>query len=86
MPDLKIFETPDPYLAAAIVCLLKIQPEYITHGKKSFARFAATDDLYKAMGEYNSGCHLPAMEYADAIKTIRTEFIRRRNSGEGFRI
>lgn len=76
----KIFETPDPYLTAAIVVFLKIEPEYIVYKKKTFARFQATDNLYQAMGAYNAGAQVSAIDYADAIKVIRAEFIRRRNN------
>lgn len=83
--EMKTFETGDLYLVAALTCLLKIEPQYIIHGKKTFAQFEATDDLYRAMNAYNAGVQLPAIEYGDAIKLVRTEFIRRRQNDEGTR-
>jgi hypothetical protein len=79
----RVFETPDLYLSAALVTLLKLQPSFkVTRGRTIFC-FQATDDLYRAMSIYNAGVELPANEYAETIKRLRAEMIMRRNAGAG---
>lgn len=74
----RIFTTSDLYLAAVIVVLLKIEPDFDVVNGRTLAVFPVCDELYQAMTAYNSGTEVPAFEYAETIKRIRAEFITRR--------
>lgn len=75
----RTFETPDLYLTAAITILLNTQPSYKVINGKTFFCFPATDELYRAMGLYNSGVEIKAIEYSSVIKRLRGEAITRRS-------
>ena len=73
------FQTPDIYLSAAITILLKAEPSYRVLSGKTFFCFPATDELYRAMGQYNSGVAINAMEFSGIVKRLRGEAISRRS-------
>lgn len=73
------FQTPDIYLSAAITIILKTQPGYRVLNGKTFFCFPATDELYRAMGLYNSGVEINAMEFSGVVKRLRGEAINRRS-------
>ena len=77
--ETKIFYSPDLYLSAALVLLLNSQPEFkLVNGKILFG-FPISDTLYRAMSEYNAGTPLNALEYAAAIKRLKSEMLMRRS-------
>ena len=76
--EVRVFETPDVYLIAAIVFFLKIDPQYKIFNGKTFGCFTVSDDLYRVMSAYNAGAEVPAIQYAEIIKRIRAELITRR--------
>jgi len=72
------FVTPDLYLCCAISILLNLQPTFkIDNGRVLFC-FPVSDDLYKAVGLYNGGVPISAIEYAEKIRRVRGEMIARR--------
>jgi hypothetical protein len=79
MSELRTFETPDLYLTAAISLLMKTEPSYKVLNGKTFFSFPATDDLYRAMSEYNAGVKINAMEFSSVVKRLRGEAITRRS-------
>ena len=76
----KEFVTADVYLSASLALQLNIEPSYRVKNKKTLTIFPASDELYKAMNEYNNGCLVNALEFVQMIKRIRAEMIMRRNS------
>jgi hypothetical protein len=83
MDNERLFETPDLYLSAAIVNLLRMEPSFkVIRGKTIFC-FPASGDLYRAMSIYNAGVEISAIDYAETIKRLRAEMIMRRNQGAG---
>ncbi len=76
----RLFETPDLYLSAALVILLKIEPTFKVVRAKTLFCFQATDDLYRAMSRYNAGVPVCAIEYSGTIRRLRAEMLVRRNT------
>jgi hypothetical protein len=76
-----VLETPDLYLSSAITTILKVEPSYTVRNNKTFFCFNATDELYKTMSAYNAGALVPAIEYADTVKRLRSEMLMRRKTG-----
>jgi hypothetical protein len=74
----KEFITPDLYLASAIWILLNLQPTFQVENGRTLFCFPVSDDLYRAMGLYNGGVPISAIEYAEKIKRLRGEMISRR--------
>jgi hypothetical protein len=76
------FVTSDPYLYAALLILLKLQASFKVepNGRVSFT-LPITDKVYKALQEYNEGVSLPAIEYADMIKMVRSGMYSRKGGG-----
>ena len=79
----RLFETPDLYLSAALVFLLHAEPSYKVINGKTFCCFPISEDLYRAMGIYNAGVPINAIEYAGVIRRLRAELIMRRNMEAG---
>ena len=77
----KAFETPDLYLASAIVHLLDKEPSFTLHGTKVFFSFPMSEDLYRAIGLYNAGVPVNMFEYAVTIKRLRAEMMTRKSIG-----
>ncbi|OPY65975.1 MAG: hypothetical protein A4E63_02723 [Syntrophorhabdus sp. PtaU1.Bin050] len=78
----RMFQTPDVYLSAAVTMLLRTEPSYQVLNGKTFFCFPATDDLYRAMGLYNSGVEINAMEFSGVVKRLRGEAISRRSGSD----
>lgn len=78
---MKLFETADLYLAAAICTLLNIQPTFKVENSKTLFVFPISDELYEAMNSYNNGVALNAYGFAQMIKRLRAEMLMRRGSG-----
>lgn len=74
----KVTELSDVYLASAVSLILNIQPDLKVHNRRTLFCFPASDELYKAMNEYNNGTLLNAVEYAQMIKRLRAEMLMRR--------
>ena len=77
------FFSPDLYLSAALVIILQRLPQFKTVNRKVLFGFPINDELYKAMAQYNSGHPLNALEYAQAIKRLKSEMIMRRQNSIG---
>lgn len=75
----KIFETQDLYLSAAIVTLIKTEPSYKIRNQRTSFCFTISDDLYRAMSDYNSDVDVPVQQFAGNLKRLRGEMLTRRN-------
>lgn len=75
----KQFETADLYLASAICILLNTQPSFRVENGRTLFVFPISDDLYKAMNEYNNGIPINAYSHAQMIKRLKAEMYMRRN-------
>ncbi len=75
----KEFETTDLYLSSAISIILNIQPSFKVENGRTIFVFPVSDDLYRAMSEYNSGAELNAFEFSQNLKRLRAEMIMKRN-------
>lgn len=75
---IKIFETADLYLASAICIFLNTAPNYRVENNRTFFTFPISDDLYKAMNNYNGGVQVNIYEYTQMIKRLRAEMLMRR--------
>jgi hypothetical protein len=79
---MKEFITADVYLAAIIVCILKISPTYKTAQGKVLFVFPASDDLYRTINLFNNGIdtiNINAFELIQIIKRLRSEMLTRKN-------
>ncbi len=74
----KVTELSDVYLSAAVSIILNTQPTLKVHNHRTLFCFPASDDLYKAMNDFNNGAALNALEYAQMIKRLRAEMLMRR--------
>ena len=79
---LKDFVTADLYLSSAIALLLNILPNFKVEQGRTLFVFPISDNLYKAMNEFNNGVPLSAIEYAQMIKRLRAEMLMRRGMKE----
>lgn len=75
----KGFETADLYLSAAICILLNTQPNFKVENGRTLFVFPISDDLYKAMNDYNNGIPLNGYAYSQMIKRLRAEMLMRRS-------
>lgn len=75
---MKELATADLYLASAISILLNTQPNFRGSNGKVLFVFPASDELYKAMNDYNNGIPLNSYEFAQTIKRIRAEMLIRK--------
>lgn len=75
----KEFETGDLYLSSAICILLNTHPSFKVENGRTLFVFPISDNLYKAMNEYNNGMAVNAYEFAQIIKRLRAEMIMRRS-------
>ena len=73
-----MFFSYDLYQSAALVLLLKIQPEYSHEKSRISFGFPKNDDLFKALVQYNAGALVSASEYANAIKRLKSEMYVRK--------
>lgn len=72
----KVFETPDLYLSAAIVTLLKSEPAFkVKNNHRIVFCFTISDDLYRAITAYNSGTPVDVQEYAGNLRRLRGEML-----------
>jgi len=81
---MKEFLTHDVYLASGLVLLLAIVPRYQVQNGRTVFVFPASDNLYRALNDFNAGAPLNAVEYSQVIKRLRGEMLSRR-SLEGLR-
>lgn len=77
----KEFISADLYLASAVSILLKTQPGFKVENGRTLFVFPLSDDLHKAMNAYNNGIKINAIEYAQALKRLRSEMLMRRSTG-----
>ena len=77
----KLFKTTDPYLSGAIEVITnnKIAASFEVIRGRTLAVFPQSDELYRAMNAFNSGASFPLIEYAEAVRRIKSEFITRKN-------
>ena len=66
-----VFKTADLYLAAAIPLLLQTPPDFHFENGRVLFSFPLSDDLFKAMNDYNSGVPLNAFMFAQMIKSLK---------------
>jgi hypothetical protein len=76
---MKEFLTHDVYLASGLVLLLAIVPRYQVQNGRTVFVFPASDDLYRALNDFNAGALLNAIEYSQVIKRLRGEMLSRRS-------
>jgi len=78
------FQTPDYFAAALIVTELNQEPEYVSGGKKTLARFSRSEKIYELLKRYTSGeLKVTAIQFVETIKRIRGDMIRfRERAGE----
>ena len=72
------FITGDIWLSAAIACLLKIFPEFITKGGRTLFVFPSNDDIYRAISHFNNGAAFNLWEYSLMVKRLKMEMITRK--------
>lgn len=77
----RIYTTLDAYQAGFLTLKGHI-PELIQQGDKIVFAFNASDDLYKAIAEYNNGAKVEASKLALAIKTLKSQIHSLRRSKE----
>lgn len=82
--DILFFETPDYFAVTIIVLMLKLEPEYFARGKKTFARWPRSAEIYQLLDRYLSGeLEVKAIQFAETMKRIRGEMIRFRERAAG---
>ena len=71
------FHTPDPFTAAAIVVITGEMPELILNarGRVSFT-FLRNDAVLKAVVAYQDNCSLPALEFAQTQRELRSRMFQ----------
>jgi hypothetical protein len=82
MDMLREFQTSDSCLAAVIAILLNIQPVFRMQNQKVIFCFPASDDIYRALSDFNNGIPINSFELVQMIKRFRAELmVRRKMSG-----
>ena len=79
----KDFQTADLYLASAVCILLSTNPDFKVENGRTLFVFPISDDLYRAMNEFNNGVRLNAYGYSQMIRRFRAEMIMRRETENG---
>lgn len=74
----KEFITGDIWLASAMSILLKTYPDFIVVSGKTLFVFPASDNIYKAISEFNGGIAINAYEYSQTVKRLKVEMITRK--------
>lgn len=77
----KVFTTLDAYTAGYLF-LNDFTPELIQQGNKVVFYFDATEELYQAINNYNSGAIIEAVRFALAIKNLKSQIQSARNNKE----
>lgn len=77
----KVFKTNDPYLTGAIEVISnhQITAFFEVVRGRTLAVFPVSDDLYRTMNAYNGGVAFPLIEFAEAVRRVKSEFITRKN-------
>ena len=76
----KEFATADLYLSSAISIFLNTAPQFRVENGRTFFVFPVSDDLYRAMSDFNSGAPINALTYSLMLKRLRGEMLMRRYS------
>jgi hypothetical protein len=72
------FQLLDIYIAAFLI-LLGIHPKLeLNNGRVVFV-FPATDDVYKAIANYNSNVNVPVADFVTAVKSLRGQMLTLRD-------
>lgn len=76
----KVFTTLDAYLSGFLT-LKGFTPELVDQGDKVVFVFSASDGLYQAISEYNSGATVEAVRLVLATKALKSQIhsLRRNN-------
>ena len=72
------FITSDLYLSSAIAILLNIAPHFKVENGRTLFVFPVSDDLYRAMDDFNGGIPINALQYSLMLKKLRGEMHMRR--------
>jgi hypothetical protein len=73
------FVTSDVYTASALTLLLQIQPTYTVVLGRTIFEFPESDQLYKALNDFNAGSPINGIEYSQIVRRMRSEMLLRRN-------
>lgn len=76
------FETDDLYLTSAITTILKKPPGFKVINGRTIFIYPVSDELYKAISQYQSGVKLNAIELTLNIKKLRAEMLMKKNEHE----
>lgn len=68
----KVFTTLDAYLSGYLA-LKGFIPKLINQGDKVVFSFDASDELYKAIAEYNSGAMVEAIRFALVVEDLKSQ-------------
>lgn len=73
------FSTLDLYLSAFLI-LRGFEPELKNHAGKVSFDFTISDDLFKAMQDYNSDELIPVAGYVTSIRRLRSQMLSARGT------
>jgi len=79
----KEFQTADIYLTSVISILLNEQPTFRVKNSRIIFCFPASDELYKAMNDYENGVSLNTADLINMIKKLRAEMMVRKKIENG---
>lgn len=77
------YKTNELYSSAFLSIILKIEPSLTVDYPRVFFTFPASDVLYRALNEYNSGARVNALEYSEAIKKLRGRMLTEKKMANG---
>jgi len=74
----KVYTTPDSY-AAGWLTLKGFIPKLIEQGDKVVFSFDASDELYNAISEYNSGALIEAVRFVLIVEDLKSQVFLLKN-------
>jgi len=77
----KVFTSLDAYLSGYLT-LKEFTPKLINQGDKVIFSFNASDELYNAISEYNSGALIEGVRFALIVEDLKSQvFLLKNNTG-----